>query len=180
MRIFESVLERLKQFIGLLLLAGVALNFLNVCLRYIWGRPFAWTEEIMTFGLLFIVMAGTVIATAFDQNLKIDILLQVLPRFWRKALKVFSACVWMTVSIYLAMQSYTVVTLMMRLGQTSMAARIPSWIPHSFLLCAFILSACAAAYAIICELSAKNTDEANDIYVAAGTISSDHDGEARP
>ncbi len=162
------------------MIAGGALNFLNVCLRYIWGRPFAWTEEIMTFGLLFIVMAGTVIATAFDQNLKIDVLLQVLPRFWRKAFRIAGECVWIAVSIYLALQSYTVVTLMMRLGQTSMAARIPSWIPHSFLLGAFILSAFAAVYPIIREFSAEETAEEKDIYVAAGTLSSDNDGKARP
>ncbi|WP_137388506.1 TRAP transporter small permease [Rhodoligotrophos defluvii] len=152
LRFGDRALEGLKYIIGLLLLGGVFLNLVNVCLRYVWGRPFAWTEEIMVFGLLFIVMAGTVIATALDQNLKIDILVQILRPKWQSALRIFAHCVWIGVSLYLAVQSYTVVSLMMRLSQKSLTLRIPTWIPHSFLLVAFILSACAALYAILREL----------------------------
>jgi TRAP-type C4-dicarboxylate transport system permease small subunit len=152
LRSFERALVGLKYLIGLLLLAGVGLNFVNVALRYIWGSPFAWNEEAMTFGLLFIVMAGTVVATAFDENLKIDILVQIAPPPVQRALRVFANAVWAGVAIYLATQSWTVVSLMMRLGQKSMAMRLPTWIPHSFLLGAFVLSACAAVFAIVREL----------------------------
>lgn len=155
MKFIDHALDALKYVIGVLLLAGVALNFVNVLLRYIWGRPYAWTEEVMIFGLLFIVMAGLVVATARDDNLKIDILLQVAPRMLRKILRVFAHLVWIGASIYLAMQSYTVVMLMMNMGQTSMAARIPSWIPHSFLLGSFVLSALAAVYAMIREVTGR-------------------------
>jgi len=41
------------------------------------------------------------------------------------------------------------VMLMKRLGQTSLAMRLPSWIPHSFLLAAFTLSSLAAIIAIL-------------------------------
>lgn len=152
MRYFEYALTALRALLGVLLLAGVALNFVNVGLRYFWGSPLAWTEEVMSFGLVFIVMAGTVIATAHDDNLKIDILPHLLPRRWRKGLKIFSHLVWAGVSLYLATQSLKVVEMMLRFGQTSTAARIPSWIPHSFVLGAFTLSALAALYAIVREL----------------------------
>ncbi|MGF7159345.1 TRAP-type C4-dicarboxylate transport system permease small subunit [Rhodoligotrophos appendicifer] len=155
MQAFKRALDGIKFAIGLLLLAGVILNFVNVFLRYVWGRPFSWTEEVMGFGLLFIVMAGLIVATALDENLKIDVLVQAVSRPVQKALRLFAHAVWIGVSIYLAMQSYTVMSLMLRLGQKSMAARIPTWIPHSFLFGAFVLSALAAIYAMVREIKAR-------------------------
>ncbi len=177
LRIFERALDGLKYLIGLLLLAGVALNLVNVILRYVWGSPFAWNEEAMTFGLLFIVMAGTVVATAFDENLKIDILAQLTPPPVQRGMRIFAHLVWIAVSLYLAVQSYTVVSLMMRLGQTSMAMRLPIWIPHSFLLGAFVLSALAATYAIVRELKGDTAPHDPDI-VPSATVHAEHEGEA--
>lgn len=148
-QLFDVFLGGLRNVVGIVLLAGVVLNFVNVCMRYLFGQPFAWTEEMMVFGLLFIVMAGVVIATAHDQHLKIDVLVQILPRIWQRLLRGFAHVVWILVSLYLAFQSFNVVMLMKRLGQTSLAMRLPSWIPHSFLLAAFTLSSLAAIIAIL-------------------------------
>ena len=175
MRIFERALDGLKTFIGLLLLAGVALNLVNVILRYVWGSPFAWNEEAMTFGLLFIVMAGTVVATAYDENLKIDILVQIVPVWVQRALRVCAQLVWIGVALYLAVQSWTVVSLMMRLGQTSMAMRLPSWIPHSFLFGAFVLSAAAAVFAIVRELRGAAPHDPNVIPSATAQADDGHE-----
>lgn len=167
MRIIDGALEGLKGLVGILLLAGVVLNFVNVCLRYFWGHPFAWVEEVMVFGLLFIVMAGVVVSTALDQNLKIDILLQIVSRRWRRVLKISAHCIWISVCLFLAVHSYTVVALMKRLGQVSMAASIPKWIPHSFILGALVLSVIAAVYAIVREFKVGG--------VVAGQVSSSDD-----
>jgi hypothetical protein len=53
------------------------------------------------------------------------------------------------VSTWLATQSWKVVVLLERLGQTSIAARIPTWIPHSFVLAAFVLSALAGLVLVV-------------------------------
>lgn len=150
---FQTSVNALKFGIGLLLLAGVAINFVNVLLRYIFGRPFPWTEEVMIFGLIFIVMVGTVVATALDSHLRIDVIQNILPRLGQRILRMFSHGVWIGLSIFLAFQSYAVVTLMMRLGQTSMVTRLPTWIPHSVVFASFVLSACAAAYLMVRELT---------------------------
>lgn len=158
MRYVEGALTAFRTLLGLLLLAGVVLNFVNVCMRYFLGDSLAWTEEVMSFGLLFIVMGGTVVATAHDQNLKIDIVLQLLPRAWDRALRIFASLVWAGTSIYLATQSLKVVEMLMRFGQTSTAARIPSWIPNGFVFGAFVLSALAALYAIAREIYCPASD----------------------
>lgn len=175
MRRIEYALTSFKYGLGLLLLAGVGLNFANVCLRYFLGGALPWTEEVMTFGMLFIVMAGTVIATARDENLKIDILLPILPVRVKTSLLILSHLVWMVVSIYLATQSLKVVEMLMRFGQTSTAARIPSWIPHSFVLGAFILSALAALYAIFRELWPSDDRSESPDHAAAVGFAGDND-----
>lgn len=151
-RIAPHLVNGLKGILGLLLLAGVGVNFVNVLMRYVVGKPFPWTEEVMVFGLVFIVLAGTVVSTALDTHLKIDVGQHLFPRKGQRVMRLFGHAAWIAVSIFLAIQSYAVVSLMMRLGQTTMVTRLPSWIPHSVLMVSFILSACAAVYAIVCEL----------------------------
>lgn len=145
-------LDRIRSIVitllGVVLLAGVALNFVNVAMRYFFGSPFPWTEEAMTFGMILLVMAGTVVATAANANLKIDLILQIAPGRVASAFHIVSNLVWCGIAIYLAMQSRTVVELMMRFGQKSPAAGVPMWIPHSFVLVGFALCALAALAAV--------------------------------
>jgi TRAP-type C4-dicarboxylate transport system permease small subunit len=140
----EVLLRVLTVLIGLVLLAGVGLNFTNAVMRYGMGISLRWAEEILVFGLVLIVAVGLVVSTARAEHLRIDVLQGFLPRWVR----VISHLVLAGTFLYLSMQSHAVVALMMRFGQQSVAARIPMWIPHGFLLIAFWLGAAACLYAI--------------------------------
>lgn len=148
MQRFDRMTRIITNGLGAVLLLGVFLNFLNVLLRYLFGNPFAWSEEVMVFGLLLIVMGGTVLATLTDRHLKIDLLVKALHPDRQYIFRILTSAIWVLVSAYLATQSFKVVILLHRLGQTSIAARIPTWIPHSFVLVAFVLSTIAGLVAI--------------------------------
>lgn len=140
----ELALQGLTILLGLVLLAGVGLNFTNAVMRYGLGISLRWAEEILVFGLVLIVAVGMVVSTARAEHLRIDVLQGFLPRWVRAA----GHLVLGGTFIYMSIQSHAVVSLMMRFGQQSVAARIPMWIPHGFLLVAFWAGAAACLYAI--------------------------------
>lgn len=150
--------DGLKYLLGIVLLLGVLVNFANVCMRYLFNSSFAWAEEMMSFGLVLCVVGGSVVATAYDKHLKIDLLPNLLPKRGRLFLSIIAHAVWIAGSLYLAKQSYVVTELMMRLSQKSVVLRLPMWLLHGSLFIAFILSALAALYALVRELRPQHEE----------------------
>lgn len=149
-RLAEAILRALTLLAGVVLLIGVGLNFGNAVLRYGFGSTLPWAEEIMVFGLVLIVALGTIVASARGDHLRIDALQALLPGWTRILANLILAATF----VYLAMQSQVVVSMMARMGQKSVAAQVPVWIPHGFLLMAFAGGALACLYAIGCEVIA--------------------------
>jgi len=131
----------LRAVLGIFLILGVLLNCTNAAMRWLWGGNIVWAEEVMTYGMIFIIMAGTVIVTSADQQLRMDAIALKLPPIFQEVLKLLSHLVLAGVAAYLAVQSWTVVSMMFRMGQVSVAARLPMWIPHSVFLVSFALCA---------------------------------------
>lgn len=154
----ETLLRLITMALGVVLLVGVVINFGNAALRYGAGISLRWAEEIMVYGLVLIVALGTIVTTARAEHLRIDALTGLLPGWTRIASHLILAATF----VYLAMQSQVVVSLMLRLGQKSVAARVPMWIPHSFLLIAFWGGAAACLYAIWRELRPRSGPETPD------------------
>jgi len=148
----DRLLNYVSITLGSMLLLGVFFNFLNVIMRYGFGNSFSWSEEVLVYGLIFIVMIGSIIVTARNEHLKIDFIISILNSNSRSLLIIFSQIITCIVFIYLSMQSQKIVFLMFNLNQTSVAARIPMWIPHSSLLIAFSLAALAALWSAAREV----------------------------
>lgn len=158
MKWLDRLLARATALLGTILLLSVLLNFMNAFMRYVMGDSIMWAEEIMVFALIFIVMLGMVIVTARDEHLKIDVFSSAVPPAVQRGLRMLSSLAMCLVCGYLAMQSGAIVSMMLRLGQTSVAARVPMWIPHSFVLMAMVLSAVAAALLFIRELFGRQPE----------------------
>lgn len=144
----EAVLRVVTILLGLVLLVGVGLNFTNAAMRYGLGISLRWAEEIMVFGLVMIVSLGLIVTTARAEHLRIDLLQGLMPAWAR----IIGHLIMAATLIYLSMQSQFVVSMMLRLGQESVAARVPMWIPHGFVLVGFWGGAAASFYAIYREL----------------------------
>jgi TRAP-type C4-dicarboxylate transport system permease small subunit len=160
MRWLDKSLAMATWLLGSVLLLSVLLNFMNAFMRYVMGDSIMWAEEIMVFALIFIVMLGMVVVTAQDTHLKIDIFSTAAPPSVQKGLRLLSSLAMCLVCGYLAVQSSDIVSMMLRLGQTSVAARLPMWIPHSFVLAAMVLSSVAGALLFVREALGLRPDEA--------------------
>lgn len=159
MRQIDRLLTTITMFLGGVLLLSVALNFVNAFMRYVVGDSIMWVEEIMVFTMIFLVMVGMVVVTARSEHLSIDVFSSIAPPSVQRALRLLTGLVMCLACGYLAVQSGTIVALMLRLGQTSVAARLPMWIPHSFVLFAMVLSSLAGALLFVREILGRRPDE---------------------
>ncbi len=71
-----------------LLCVLVLMTVLAVALRYVAGSPLAWSEELSTLMILWIVMIGAVYAKRKDAMLRMDIFFNLMPPGLRRVLTI--------------------------------------------------------------------------------------------
>ena len=71
---------------ALLLAAIVGITFLQVVLRYIFGNPLSWGEELARYIFVWITFAGAAVAFARDTHIRVDAVIALAgPSFQRMA-----------------------------------------------------------------------------------------------
>lgn len=142
-----------RAIMALLVLTAIGINFANVVSRYLLRFALFWAEEIMIFLTVWCVGLGIVAAAFNGAHLRMDLVSARLPSPWRELNNSLTALAFILTCVFLAWQSLTVVTLVYRSGQVSVAAGVPVFIPHTALLFGFALM----ALAVIVRLRANVT-----------------------
>lgn len=130
-----------RNLLGLLLISMVLLNVANALGRYLFGQAIEGSDELMVFGMAWLVFLGMPLVALEGRHLRFSFLEQHLSagrsRLLKATLDLYVAilCGWA------ALQSAAFVERVAMIGQKSMAAGIPMLIPHTALL--FGLSATA-------------------------------------
>lgn len=137
-KIIHQIMDGIKLMLGIILLATLVLLFINVTLRYVFGHPIVWAEELIGFALVWIVFIGAVVVTWEKGHIVVGTLKTVLPKavyIWTERLIALVSCVicLIVASVCWELVMKTVVT-----GQLSTAARIPMYfillaLPFSYL-----------------------------------------------
>lgn len=87
----KSFLIRLLEYIvAVLLVIMVIVVFGNVVSRYVFGKTFAWSEEIARFVLVYLVFLGAIIAMYRQQHLGVDVLYKFTPPGVQKVLRIIA------------------------------------------------------------------------------------------
>jgi TRAP-type C4-dicarboxylate transport system permease small subunit len=118
---------------ALSLLGIVAINGANVVLRYFFGSPFSWAEELMLFLMILGVFTGAVAVTWRNLHIRIDTIVDRLPPVWRRAVSVAATLASIGILAVVVVASSRLVALLQEMDQRSDALNAPSWIPQSFL-----------------------------------------------
>ena len=141
---FDRFLAVPKAVAASLILFGIVLNFANVIGRYVFAAPIAWAEEVMIFGMIWIIFLGAVLAERDNEHLKIDLLPPMLPPPVRKLHDFLVAAIVIAVVGFCAWQSFLVTDLFAGLGDKSTVAGIPKWLTHGAITVGLILIVAAA------------------------------------
>jgi C4-dicarboxylate transporter DctQ subunit len=113
------------------LLAIVALNAVNIILRYFFRSPLSWAEEAMLYLMILGVYVGAISVAWQQAHIRIDAILDFAPPTRRKVLEVISTGVLAAVLIPVVFASFRVVGLLFDFDQRSDALNLPIWIAQS-------------------------------------------------
>jgi len=113
------------------LLAIVALNAVNIVLRYFFRNPLSWAEEAMLYLMIFGVYVGAISVAWQQAHIRIDAILDFAPPTRRKVLEIISTGVLAAVLIPVVFASFRVVSLLFDFDQRSDALHLPMWIAQS-------------------------------------------------
>jgi TRAP-type C4-dicarboxylate transport system permease small subunit len=116
---------------GLLLVASVAINFVNIIGRYFFSVSLQWAEEMMLFLMVGCVFLGIGLVGWSGRHIRMDVIISLLPPRPRKAMEVFADLVVIVTSFALAIFAWPVIHMLAAFDQRSEAANIPLVIPQA-------------------------------------------------
>ena len=138
-KIMDKVVWVIRAILGTMMLIGVFLNLANVIGRYVFLSPIKWAEEILTYGMAWVVMLGATLVTWRGNHLKMDAIFDMMPRGAKRAINVMINLTLIALSGFVVYHSYTFVSFLARVGQKSVAAGIPMALAHGSVLVGFSL-----------------------------------------
>jgi TRAP-type C4-dicarboxylate transport system permease small subunit len=123
-----NTLRSLDDWIGIVLMGFIiSLACANVVMRYVFGRPWAWVEEITVFSFVWLTMLGATAVIMHEGHCSIDVLARKLSPVWRRALDILINVI---VLITLALLIYYGILLTIK-GQTKLTPMLA--IPYSYI-----------------------------------------------
>jgi C4-dicarboxylate transporter DctQ subunit len=131
-RLCDGISHACLVIAGLSLLGIVVINGANVFMRYVFGRPFAWAEELMLFLMILGVFSGGIAVTWRNLHIRIDTFVDRLPDRARKIVQILATLASIFVIGVVVYASVHLVALLQEMDQRSDALNAPSWIPQSF------------------------------------------------
>lgn len=130
-----TALRRFDDWLGIALMGFIiTLACANVVMRYVFGRPWAWVEEITVFCFVWLTMFGATSVIMHEGHCSIDVLARKLPDAWRRTLDIVINVI---VLITLALLIYYGILLTIK-GQTKLTPMLA--IPYSYIDAAVPLS----------------------------------------
>lgn len=155
-----------RAVLGLIIFVAIAINFSNVVGRYFFGTSIGWTEEVLTYLLIWSVFVGSVLVTLNNQHLRVNMIDGFLPGWARQGLETLILLSMILFCAFAALQSRTVVVLMAELGQHSSTAGIPMAWAHAGVYAGLAMMALAASLRLAEQLLGKASCQHDREYVS--------------
>jgi TRAP-type C4-dicarboxylate transport system permease small subunit len=140
------------------LLIAVALNFANIVGRYVFFAPIASAEEVMLFLFVGTVFLGNSVVGWHGKQIRMDVLLHMLPRRWRRALDLVADLAVIAVSVTLIVVGWPAIAMLAEFDERSQAADIPLVIPQALVPIGLGLNAILVAARLIGEMRGSRHD----------------------
>jgi TRAP-type C4-dicarboxylate transport system permease small subunit len=116
---------------GICLLGSVAINFANIVGRYFFSVSIPWAEEIMLFVMVGCVFTGCCAVAWEGRQIKMDVVVGMLPAKLRDLLALFSELVLIATAAVVAIFAWPVITQLAAFDERSQAANFPLVIPQA-------------------------------------------------
>jgi TRAP-type C4-dicarboxylate transport system permease small subunit len=131
LRLVRALVAVIGVLSGVLLVASVALNFANVVGRYFFNASIPWAEEAMLFLMVGCVFLGNGVVAWSGRQIRMDVVVRMLPPKVRKALDLFSELVFLITAVTIVIFAWPVIRDLAEFDQRSQAADFPLVIPQA-------------------------------------------------
>src|SRR5208282_1009860 len=126
---------------GILLISSVAINFANIIGRYFFSVSIPWAEEIMLFLMVGCVFTGCCAVAWEGRQIKMDVVVGMLPPKWRDLLSLLSELVLIATAGAVTAFAWPVITQLAAFDERSQAANFPLVIPQAMIPIGYSLMA---------------------------------------
>jgi len=130
---------------GVCLLGSVAINFANIIGRYFFSVSIPWAEEIMLFLMVGCVFTGCCAVAWEGRQIKMDVVVSMLPAKMRELLALFSELVLIAAAAAVTAFAWPVITQLAAFDERSQAANFPLVIPQAMIPIGYSLMALLVA-----------------------------------
>jgi TRAP-type C4-dicarboxylate transport system permease small subunit len=141
---------------GILLISSVALNFANIIGRYFFSISIPWAEEIMLFLMVGCVFTGCCAVAWEGRQIKMDVVVTMLPAKARDLLAVLSELTMIAAAIAVTVFAWPVITQLAEFDERSQAANFPLVIPQAFIPLGYSLMALFVAVRLLTRRQTAN------------------------
>jgi C4-dicarboxylate transporter DctQ subunit len=126
----QKFVALLRVIAGVLLVASVTLNFVNVVARYFFNASIFWAEEVMLFLMVGCVFLGNGVVAWSGRQLRMDVIVGMMPAPVQKILVLASELILIAVCLMIVAFAWPVIRDLTMFDQRSQSADIPMVIPQ--------------------------------------------------
>ncbi|MEO9526460.1 TRAP transporter small permease [Roseibium sp.] len=145
--------------LGLCLIVMVLINVANAVGRYSGWFSLVGADELLVYGMIWIVMLGAILAARSRDHLSINLLPTAMSGRLAAGLQIAIDVATVSVSVLIAWNSFIFIERIASLNQKSMGLGMPMVIPHSAILVGFIGIAAVTAFLTIVDIVRFTTSE---------------------
>lgn len=161
--IIDRILEALCRFGimcgALLVIATMVVVGYSVMMRYVFGVPQVWTDELVSFWLVAIVTLGAADVLRRDGHIRIDLITDRLPARAQAWADVWGLVSVLVLSVVLTISGWEMVSFSWSVDLLSEGyLELPMWIPQSLIPIGFALMGVAALHRLIQRLRNRTTE----------------------
>jgi TRAP-type C4-dicarboxylate transport system permease small subunit len=148
-RAVAEVLAFTRSVSAICLMASVLINFANIIGRYFFSISIPWAEEIMLFLMVGCVFTGCCAVAWQGRQIKMDVLVSLLPPTLRHLLALLSELVMIGAAIAVTAFAWPVIVNLWAFDERSQAANFPLVIPQAMVPIGYMLMALLVAIRLL-------------------------------
>lgn len=126
---FKNIYEAIEDyFSGLMLFIGLSMIFINVILRYFFGKPQSILDEFSVYFVVWGILAGIAVALRNNHHIKVDMLYNLLSTSTKRTVGIFANLIGLGFAFFYTYFGYQLVINYINSGQRSTDSQFPLWI----------------------------------------------------
>ena len=154
----RGLLAITRTLAAVLLISSVAVNFANIVGRYFFSISIPWAEEIMLFLMVGCVFTGCCAVAWEGRQIRMDVVLAMLPPKAREFLDVVSDLVMMATAVAVTAFAWPVIAQLAEFDERSQAENFPLYVPQAMVPLGYSLMALLIAFRLLMRTRGGHTD----------------------